>query len=158
VDVEVADLDLSDLTLFAGWAMNDAVLRRLADDGFADLRLHDGVVFQHVLAGPLSITGLAGRMGVTQQAASKAVADLERRDLLVRRPSGTDGRARVLEPTERGKAAIDAARRHRAALEAELAAALGPDRVRTARAVLSDVLVHLDAVDAVRTRRIRPPA
>ncbi len=73
VDVAVADLDLSDLSLFVGWAMNDELLRRLGADGFGDLRLHDGVVFQHVLAGRLSITALAGRMGVTQQAASKAV-------------------------------------------------------------------------------------
>jgi DNA-binding MarR family transcriptional regulator len=156
--VEIAGLDFSDLTLFAGWAMGDELLRRLAADGLADLRFNDGVVFQHVLAGPLSITALAGRMGVSQQAASKAVADLERRDLLARRPSGTDGRARLLHLTERGRAAVDAARRHRAALQAELAAALGADRVEHARALLADVLAHLGAVDAVRTRRVRPPA
>jgi DNA-binding MarR family transcriptional regulator len=158
VEVVLADLDLSDISLFAGWAMNDALLRRLAADGFADIRVHDGVVFQHVLAGPLSITELAARMGVTQQAASKAVADLERRDLLARRSSGTDGRTRLLQLTERGHAAVAAGRRHRAALDAELAEALGPARVGAARALLADVLAHLGAVDAVRTRRIRPPA
>jgi DNA-binding MarR family transcriptional regulator len=158
VEVRLADLDLSDISAFAGWAMADELLRRLAADGFGDLRVHDGVVFQHVLAGPLSITELAGRMGVTQQAASKAVADLERRALLERRPSGTDGRTRLLHLSDRGERAVRAGRRHRAALDAELAAALGEQRVREARALLADVLVHLDAVDAVRTRRIRPPA
>ncbi len=158
VEVRLADLDLSDISAIAGWAMADELLRRLAADGFGDLRVHDGVVFQHVLAGPLSITELAGRMGVTQQAASKAVADLERRDLLERRPSDTDGRARLLHLSGRGERAVRAARRHRAALDAELAAALGERRVREARALLADVLVHLDAVEAVRTRRIRPPA
>ncbi|WP_308258116.1 MarR family winged helix-turn-helix transcriptional regulator, partial [Pseudonocardia lacus] len=133
VEVPVDGLDLSDVSMVAGWAMNDELLRRLAAEGFDDLRLHDGVVFQHVLAAPLSITELAGRMGVTQQAASKAVADLQRRDLLVRRPSDTDGRARLLHLTERGRAAVAAGRRHRAELDAELAGALGPDRVAAAR-------------------------
>ncbi|MCO1660367.1 winged helix DNA-binding protein [Pseudonocardia sp. S2-4] len=158
MEVPVADLDLSDISMFAGWAMADELLRRLAADGFGDLRVHDGVVFQHVLAGPLSITDLAGRMDVTQQAASKAVADLERRDLLERRPSDRDGRTRLLRLTERGRAAVAAGRRHRGALDAELAAALGPARVDAARALLAEVLAHLGAVDAVRTRRIRPPA
>jgi DNA-binding MarR family transcriptional regulator len=156
-DLDLADLDLSDTSAFAGWAMAAEVLRRMAADGFGDVRVHDGVVFQHVLAGPLSITDLAGRMGVTQQAASKSVADLERRGLLARRPSDTDGRTRLLHLSERGEDAVRAGRRHRAALDAELAAALGERRVREARALLADVLTHLDAVDAIRARRIRPP-
>jgi DNA-binding MarR family transcriptional regulator len=158
VEVPVSDLDLSDISVLAGWAMTDELLRRLAAEGFGDVRAHDGVVFQHVLAGPLSITDLAGRMGVTQQAASKAVTDLERRDLLTRSPSDTDGRTRLLRLSERGQRAVDAGRRHRAALDAELGAALGPGRVREARALRADVLTHLGAVDAVRARRVRPPA
>lgn len=50
------------------------------------------MVFQHVLAGPLSISALAERMGVAQQAASKAVADLERRGLLRRAPDPAEAR------------------------------------------------------------------
>lgn len=56
-------LDLSLTALFAGWAMTDEVWRRLGERGFGDLRFNDGVVIQHVLTAPLSITALAERMG-----------------------------------------------------------------------------------------------
>lgn len=103
-------LDLSLTALFAGWATTDEVQRRLAGQGFGDLRFNDGVVIQHVLAAPLSITALAERMGVTQQAASKAVADLERRGLLRREPDPDDARTKLLHLTEHAKHAVEATR------------------------------------------------
>jgi DNA-binding MarR family transcriptional regulator len=152
-----ADLELSLLALFAGWAMAGELQRRLTADGYGDLRFNDGVVIQHVVAGPLSITELAERMGVTQQAASKAVADLERRGLLARRPSPADARAKLLHLTERGVAAVEGARSRRVALEAELVAEFGGERVADARALLAAILVRFDVDDAVRHRRVRPP-
>jgi len=116
------------------------------------------VVIQHVVAGPLSITALAERMGVTQQAASKAAADLERRGLLTHRPAPEDARAKLLSLTDRGTAAVAGARVHRAALEAELVEELGAERVVVAREVLTAVLARFDAADAIRNRRVRPPA
>jgi DNA-binding MarR family transcriptional regulator len=59
--------------------------------------------------------------------------------------------------TPRGLAAIDGARRHRAAIEAELAQRLGPRRVESARRVLVDVVDALGAAPAVRGRRVRAP-
>ena len=41
--------DLSLASLFAGWAMADEIQRRLAADGFADVRFADGFVFQHLV-------------------------------------------------------------------------------------------------------------
>ena len=152
------DLDISLASLFAGWAMADEVQRRIAADGLDDLRMADGVVFQHLVPGPLVIGELAARLGVSQQAASKAVADLERRDYVRREPDPADGRARRAALTERGRAAIAAGRRHRAAVEAELAERLGPERVDAARRTLVDVLEALGGAAAVRGRRVRPPA
>ncbi|GGL31114.1 MarR family winged helix-turn-helix transcriptional regulator [Planomonospora parontospora] len=152
------NLDLSLVTLFTGWAMTDEVQRRLADDGFGDLRFNDGVVIQHLLRAPLSVTALARRMGITQQAASKAVTDMERRGLLTREPAPGDARTRLLRLTPHAAAAVEAARAHRAALDAELAERFGPDRIAETRAVLAAVLAHLDRDDAVRNRRVRPPA
>lgn len=160
MDVEVApqSLELSYASLFAGWVLGAEVHRRMVRDGMGDLRFADGAVFQHVLPGPLSITELAGRMGVTQQAASKAVAHLERRGLLERRASPTDARARLLHLTGAGRATIEAGRRYRAALEDELVAEFGADRVADARALLAEIITRFGAEEAVRTRRIRPPA
>ncbi|GIH93357.1 MarR family winged helix-turn-helix transcriptional regulator [Planobispora siamensis] len=151
-------LDLSLVALFAGWAMTEEVQRRLADDGFGGLRFNDGVVIQHLLRAPLSITALAERMGVTQQAASKAVGDMERRGLLTREPAPGDARTRLLRLTPHATAAVEAARVRRAALDAELAERFGADRIAETRAVLAAVLAHLDHDDAIRNRRVRPPA
>ncbi|MEU8345053.1 MarR family transcriptional regulator [Spirillospora sp. NPDC048832] len=157
VHIRAEDLELSLLALFAGWAMADRIQRSLAAEGFGDLRTNDGVVIQHVVAGPLSITALAERMGITQQAASKAVADLEARGVLERRRSPGDARTKHLHLTERGEAAVRAARTLRADLDAELAAEFGEERIADARALLAAILGHLDAGEAIRRRRVRPP-
>jgi DNA-binding MarR family transcriptional regulator len=151
------NLDLPLASLFAGWAMADEVQRRIAADGMGDLRFADGLVFQHLVPGPLPIGVLAERMGVTQQGASKAVADLERRGYVERVRDPGDARSRRAALTERGAAAIAAGRRHRAALEAELAERLGPRRVEGARRALTDALRELGAEAPVRGRRVRPP-
>jgi DNA-binding MarR family transcriptional regulator len=152
------ELDISLASLFAGWAMADEVQRRIADDGFDDIRFADGVVFQHLVEGPLTIGALAERLGVTQQAASKSVADLERRGYVARRTAPDDARARLVALTDRGNAAIEDGRRHREAFVAELGERLGPRRVEAARRLLVDVVRDLGAEGAVRGRRVRPPA
>jgi DNA-binding MarR family transcriptional regulator len=154
---EPAAADLSLAALFAGWALADEVQRRLDGDGYEDLRFADGFVFQHLVGGPVTIGALAERLGVTQQAASKSVADLERRGYVRRAPDPDDARARRVALTSRGDAAIEAARRHRAALQTELSERLGPRRVDGARRVLLDAVHALGADAAVRARRVRPP-
>jgi DNA-binding MarR family transcriptional regulator len=150
-------LDLSLTALFAGWAMTDEVQRRLAGPGYGDLRFNDGVVIQHVLAAPLSITALAERMGVTQQAASKAVADLERRGLLSREPDPADARTKLLHLTEHAENAVAATRNLRRELEEELVAEYGAERVDDARALLALIIGRYGGGDAIRGRRVRPP-
>jgi len=152
------DIDFSLAALFAGWALADEVQRRIAADGLDDLRFADGVVFQHLVAGPRTIGSLAERLGVTQQAASKAVGDLERRGYVKREADPGDRRARQVALTERGDAAIAAGRRHRAAVGAELADRLGAERVEAARTALLEALEAYGGAAAVRGRRVRPPA
>ncbi|MDT7802663.1 MAG: hypothetical protein QOI78_6096 [Actinomycetota bacterium] len=137
--------------------MTDEVQRRLAEQGFGDLRFNDGVVIQHVLAAPLSITALAERMGVTQQAASKAVADLERRNLVRREPDPDDARTKLLHLTEHARNAVEATRVLRADLQNELVAEYGTDRVEDARKLLASIIGRYGGGDAIRGRRVRPP-
>ncbi|TDD30348.1 MarR family transcriptional regulator [Kribbella turkmenica] len=157
MEFDPADADLSLASLFTGWALADELQRRLVADGFADTRFADGVVFQHLVGGPVTISTLAERLGVSQQAASKSVVELEKRGYLSREPDPADARARQVVLTARGDAVIDAARRHRAALESELRTALGADRVEAARVVLVDVINLLGAAPALRARAARPP-
>ena len=114
-------------------------------------------MFQHLVDGPVTVSALAGHLGVSQQAVSKSVADLERRAYVRRARDPADARARLVALTPRGEQAIEAARAHRAALAAELAERHGPRRVEGARRLLLDVIGDLGADPAVRARRVRPP-
>jgi DNA-binding MarR family transcriptional regulator len=69
-------------------------------------------VFQHLVPGPVPVSALAGALGVSQQAASKSVIELERMGY-VRRQGTADRRVRVVELTDRGEAAVREARRLR---------------------------------------------
>jgi len=157
MEFEPAAADLSLASLFAGWAMADEVQRRLTADGFGDVRFADGYAFQHLVGGPVTIGVLAERLGVSQQAASKTVADLERRGYVERTPDPGDARVRLVALTGRGIGVVAGAREHRAALEAELASRLGEQRVETARRLLLDVVAEVGGEAAVRGRRVRPP-
>jgi DNA-binding MarR family transcriptional regulator len=93
-------------------------------------------------------------MGVTQQAASQAVADLERRGYVERVAGAEDARVRSVSLT--GRAAIDAGRRHRGA-RGRAGGAAGPRQVEAARRLLAEAGAALGAETAVRGRRLRPP-
>jgi DNA-binding MarR family transcriptional regulator len=155
--VNAARLDLSLLSLFAGLALADEVQRRLAAEGFEDLRFGHGFVFQHLVDGPVAIGDLARAMDVTQQRASKATAELEGLGYVERTPDPRDARVRRVALTARGEAAIEAARRARAAVVGELRERLGAARVAAAEELLSDVLRETGAEPAIRGRRVRLP-
>jgi DNA-binding MarR family transcriptional regulator len=125
--------------------------------GCTDLRISHGFVVQHVVEGPVRIGELAERMGVTQQAASKAVAELEALGYLERSGDPDDGRVRRVGLSARGAAAVATARAVRAEIERELAAALGADRVEAARGTALAALEWAGGAEAVRTRRVPAP-
>jgi DNA-binding MarR family transcriptional regulator len=154
-DPRAADLSLA--ALFAGWAMADEIARRLAAAGYDDIRFADGVVFQHLVAAAMPITALAARLGVTQQAASKTVADLERRGYVERTPDPRDARARIVRLTARGEAVVAAGREQRAEVVEELVERVGRGRAEAARRLLVDVIEALGADETIRRRRVRPP-
>jgi DNA-binding MarR family transcriptional regulator len=103
----------------------DEVQRRVAEASFGDLRPSHGHVFQHLQGGPITISGLAERLGVTHQGASKVVIELEDFGYLVRQPDPADQRIRRVALTDRGREAIAAGRKARAAVNEELRAILG---------------------------------
>ena len=142
------DLDLPLASLFAGWAMADELSRRLAAEGMDDLRFADGVLFQHLVEEPRTIGELAVRLEISQQAASKAVADLERRGYVTRATDPDDARVRRVALTARGEAAI----------EADLGARLGERRIAAARRLLNETVSALGADAPVRGRRVLPPS
>jgi DNA-binding MarR family transcriptional regulator len=154
---DLTQLDLPLIVMLSGWAVTDEVQRRLDAAGFDDTRSADGVIFQFLIQGPKKIGELAELLGVSQQAVSKSVADLERRGYVVRERDPEDARARRVVLTARGEAAIAAGRKHRAELDAELAQRFGSRRVNAARSVLTEILEELEADVTIRRRRVRPP-
>jgi DNA-binding MarR family transcriptional regulator len=106
----------------------------------------------------MTVTDLARVLGVTQQAASKQVADLERRGLVRRRDDPEDGRARLVELSDAGRLAVEAASGSRRATADEVAAALGQERAAELLAGLAELSELLGAADVMAGRRLRPEA
>jgi DNA-binding MarR family transcriptional regulator len=150
--VELEDLDLGHLAKFVGLAYDEEVERALVREGLTGLRQAHGYLFQHLLAGEPTIGELAERMEVTQQAASKSVAELEDLGYVERAADPRDGRVRRIGLTARGREAVECSRRVRRELDQRLLALADPreDLVRLLRA--------LGAEPRIRTRRVRPPS
>lgn len=151
------DLDTGTLALFVGFAAAAAVQDELAALGLGDLRFSHGYVFQHLIEGEPTIGELAAKLGLTQQAASKSIAELERLGYTERVPDPADARARRVRLTARGHHAITTTRQLRAALENRLTETCGQDRLSEARSVLTELLDALGGTAAVRHRQIRSP-
>lgn len=149
-------LDLGYLALFVGMRVNEVVLEEVHAAGFADLRHSHGYVFQHLLGGPRSIGELAALLEVTQQAASKSVAELVSLGYVEQAPS-EDARVRRVGLSAHGLAAIEKTRAVRASLEERFKRRQGRPAVDEARRVLAEVLEGLGGTEAVRTRRVRAP-
>jgi DNA-binding MarR family transcriptional regulator len=120
--------------------VTDDLLGRLRSAGFTDTRMTHNAVFPHVPPEGIRLVDLAARAGMTKQAMSELVADLERMGYLQRRPDPTDGRAKLIEFTDRGWASVRTALASFEAIEAELAATIGPGRMRQLRRTLLDLI------------------
>ncbi len=93
---------------------------------------------------------------MTQQAASKTVAELEKLGY-VEEAGSEDARVRRVRLSERGRAAVDKSRAVRAGLEERFKRAHGSRAVAEAHQLLADVLESLGGAEAVRNRRVRAP-
>jgi DNA-binding MarR family transcriptional regulator len=148
-----------DLTLlFAALnaATNADVVRRIAAAGHPDLRPAHGYVFQHLIVGPTRVTELAEKLGMTMQGASKLVVDLERLGYVERRTDPNDGRNRIVSLTARGWAGIEAGREARAAVTAELRAALDEPTATLLVGALQRLAEHIVVLSTLLARRLRP--
>ncbi len=118
----------------------EATVAQIAADyagaGFADLRPPHFTVFQHLPPGGARATDLAEQAHLTKQYIGTLVAYLEGRGYVARVPDPADGRASLIQLTDRGRAAAAAARASLWRLEAEWAALLGGDELEQLRALL----------------------
>jgi DNA-binding MarR family transcriptional regulator len=161
VDVSTVDpsrLDLPVLASLTGASVDELVLARLLAAGHPRIRRSHGYVFQRLLAEAPTVTELGVALGVTQQAASKAVIELEELGYVERRPDAADNRLRRIMLTASGRAVIDLGRRLRAELEAEALESLDPADVEAGRRLLLALLAATGGLDAITRRRVPLPS
>jgi DNA-binding MarR family transcriptional regulator len=153
-EVNPAELDLPTLASLAGAAANQHLLRRLHENGYPGVRTSHGYVIQNLIGETPTVGELAGRLGVTQQAASKIVVEMEAMGLVTRESDRSDSRVRRIALTSGGQALLAAGRAARAALEQAVEAEVG-DLADVKRALLA-LLDQTGDLAAITRRRARP--
>jgi DNA-binding MarR family transcriptional regulator len=131
----------------------DKLRARIADAGHPDIREGHGCVFGFIdLEHGSRLTELATSAGLTKQAVGEAVTELERLGYVSRVPDPGDGRAKIIQLTDRGMDAVIKGRRIFAEIEREWAAQIGPELVASMR----EAAVRIAALEA--EKRARRPA
>jgi DNA-binding MarR family transcriptional regulator len=129
-----------------------AVLRRffarLQESGFEDVREGHGCVFGFIDIDKGSrLTDLAASAGFTKQAVGEAVTELERLGYVTRVPDPLDGRAKIIQLTDRGLDAVIKGRRIFAEIERDWAEQIGPELMASFR----EAATRIAALEGVPT-------
>src|SRR3954447_1083972 len=132
-----ADPDIGILLALAYQQFVTELHEELGGRGFDDVAKSDGYVFRALDAEPLTTSALAERLGISKQGAGQLVEDMTRRGYVASRPDPSDGRARLLELSDRGRAALAAAREFHRRYEQKLARRHGRGHVDDLRAMLT---------------------
>ena len=126
--------------LRGGWqAVRTRIRRDLAACGFDDIGAAHLAVFQHPSPRGMRVTALADRAGMSRQAITYLISELEAKGYLERRPDPSDGRASLVDLTERGEQAVSAIRASVRRLEREWERELGRARFAQLRGTLLEV-------------------
>lgn len=126
-------------------AVRHRIQRDLVASGFDDIGTAHLAVFQHPSPRGLRITELAERAGMSRQAMTYLIAELEERSYLERRPDPSDGRASLVDLTARGQEAVAAIRASVRRLEREWEVQLGRPRFREFREALLEMTAAVGA-------------
>lgn len=153
---KLLNLDIGYLGGFLSLRMNELVMEAAQRAGFKDIRERHGFVLQHFIDSDRGITELARRMEVTQQGASKVVAEMVAIGLLEDCPSH-DRRTRRVRLSEQGWKFVKFTRRTRSKLERKLLGKVGQQGYDITRETLIQCLEKLGKLDRILSRRVRAP-
>ena len=110
--------------------------------GYDDLNpAHVGLIRYPTFEG-LRPTMLAEQVGITKQSVNDLLGHLEGRGYLVRMPDPTDGRARIVRLTSKGRRLENVINAHAQAAEIEIAEHLGPRRFAQLQAALTEFAAY----------------
>ena len=122
-----------------------AVARFAAKQQRPELRRSHTSLLPHIALEGTRITELSQRLGITKQAVSQLVDDLEQLGVLARVPDPDDLRARRVVFTERGRQGLLEGLQVLQELEAEAARDIGKQRMAGLREALLALLAKLEA-------------
>ena len=109
--------------------LNDLVLARLAERGHGVVRPAHSAVFQYLDDTGTTVSLLAERAQMTKQAMAELVRHLETHGYVERVPDPTDGRAKLVLPTDRGREVFAIAQRLVPEVEDLVRNIIGADRM-----------------------------
>ena len=123
--------------------------RRVAATAYSDIRVSHGCVFGTIDPEGTRLTDLAERAHMTKQSVGEVASDLEQRGYVERVPDPSDGRAKIIRLTERGRNAQAIGRGLIDDIEREWAERFGAERIDALREALEIISAeHLRAVPA----------
>jgi DNA-binding MarR family transcriptional regulator len=126
----------------------DKLRGRIAEAGHPDIREGHGCVFGFIDIDKGSrLTDLAASAGFTKQAVGEAVTELERLGYVTRVPDPLDGRAKIIQLTDRGLDAVIKGRRIFAEIERDWAEQIGPELMASFR----EAATRIAALEGVPT-------
>jgi DNA-binding MarR family transcriptional regulator len=123
---------------------SDEVYKRVEAAGIRDIRPGHGCVFGNIEPEGSRLTDLAERARMTKQSVGEMASDLERRGYVERVPDPSDGRAKIIRLTARGREVQALGRRLIDDVEREWAERYGEERVAALR----------DALEAITAERL----
>jgi DNA-binding MarR family transcriptional regulator len=126
-------------------AFIERLFEQLARAGYADVHPAHASVFQHLPAEGMRVTELARRTQLTKQYLGRLVGDLEALGYLERAPDPTDGRAKVVRLSGRGREITRVAEGIIANIEAVWAQRIGQQEHTDLRRHLIDLIMALGA-------------
>lgn len=142
---ETKRASVSQLLIKAGRLANERGISRIPrEPGQARLRPSHMAVFPHVEFEGTRMSTIAERLGVSKQAVSQLVGDLEAMGVLQRVRDPSDGRARLVKFSEEGPKFLMQGMQVLASVDTDLRRKLGEERYGQFREVLLDVVEELE--------------
>jgi DNA-binding MarR family transcriptional regulator len=116
----------------------------VAAAGYDDLNPAHIGLFRYPTLDQLRPTEVARQMHITKQSVNDLLGDLEERGYITRQPDPTDGRARIIRLTTKGRRLETVIKAQARAAELEIAEHLGPRRFAQLQSALTEFAAYAD--------------
>ncbi len=130
--------------------LNERAITRVRARTGKPVRLAHTSVLPHVDLEGTRLTDLAGRLGVSKQAAGQLVDELETMGMLERAPDPDDARAKLVRFSKRGQQGLMEGLSVLAELEVEMRDVVGDAKMQSLHETLASVIATLEDADAAK--------